>query len=151
MIRNNPRFPCPCTLGQARIDPRFRPLNSEYWYESQQGLVCYGPVTRNYIRVGWGWNLWNFGWRWKELKSQVNLNCFIRLNYIFIRNINCKIFFDYFRRVVIKLIVNGWLVSVVWLVQYFPIQLQSSEDFHGNDASNFSMLSLSIVMSLQHS
>ncbi|UJR15672.1 hypothetical protein I4U23_002606 [Adineta vaga] len=49
-IVNNPRFPCPCTLGQARADRRFSRLSSETFYESSQNVVCYGPMILNWVR-----------------------------------------------------------------------------------------------------
>ncbi|CAF3955011.1 unnamed protein product, partial [Adineta steineri] len=49
---NNPSFPCPCTLGQARSDRRFIPLYSETIYEWSQNTVCYGPVITSWIRWG---------------------------------------------------------------------------------------------------
>lgn len=47
----NPRFPCPCTFAQARVDRRFAQLFSENYYERLQSLVCYGPMTRTWVRV----------------------------------------------------------------------------------------------------
>ncbi|CAF4537768.1 unnamed protein product, partial [Rotaria socialis] len=49
---HNPRFPCPCTIGQARADRRFSALLSENKYERLQTLRCYAPITTSWIRVG---------------------------------------------------------------------------------------------------
>ncbi|UJR30967.1 hypothetical protein I4U23_018479 [Adineta vaga] len=60
-VVNNPRFPCPCTLAQAQIDRRFGRLFSETAYETSQHVICYGPMTNNWIR---------FRWTTKLLRSQ---------------------------------------------------------------------------------
>ncbi|UJR30966.1 hypothetical protein I4U23_018478 [Adineta vaga] len=60
-VINNPRFPCPCTLAQAQIDRRFGRLFSETAYETSQHVICYGPMTNNWIR---------FRWTTKLLRSQ---------------------------------------------------------------------------------
>ncbi|CAF3482207.1 unnamed protein product [Rotaria socialis] len=53
----NPRFPCPCTIGQARADRRFSALLSENKYERLQTLRCYAPITTSWIRVGFVFQL----------------------------------------------------------------------------------------------
>ena len=53
ICRNNPRFPCPCTLRQAQIDGRLGRLASETAYETSQHVVCYAPMTSNWIRLRW--------------------------------------------------------------------------------------------------
>lgn len=50
--RNNPRVPCPCTLGQAEADGRFGRLFSETSYELSQSLVCFAPMTLQWIWLG---------------------------------------------------------------------------------------------------
>ncbi|CAF0960619.1 unnamed protein product [Rotaria magnacalcarata] len=54
---HNPRFPCPCTIGQARSDRRFSALSSENKYERSQNLRCYAPISTSWIRVGFGFKL----------------------------------------------------------------------------------------------
>ncbi|CAF3404455.1 unnamed protein product [Rotaria sp. Silwood1] len=49
---NNPRFPCPCSLGQAIADRRFSRLNSETNYERLKRLACFGPLITVWIPVG---------------------------------------------------------------------------------------------------
>ncbi len=71
VFRINPRFPCPCTLGQAQADARFVRLFSETNYETSQNIICYAPMTTNWIRLGSTSKL---------LKSQVNwlyITCFV--------------------------------------------------------------------------
>ncbi len=68
LFRNNPQNPCPCSLGQAQIDRRFSRLYSETSYETSQGVICYGPLTTSWIRLGW-----NF----QPLRTQVNRKIFL--------------------------------------------------------------------------
>ena len=69
--RNNPRFPCPCTLDQAVVDNRFSRLSSETSYESSQNIICYAPMSTSWIRSGW---------TWKQLRTQVwNKFCFFSI------------------------------------------------------------------------
>jgi len=56
-LRWNPRFPCPCTLAQARSDFRFFPLQTENTFERSRNVVCYAAGV-----VSWYWS--SNGLRW---------------------------------------------------------------------------------------
>ncbi|CAF1395353.1 unnamed protein product [Rotaria sordida] len=64
-VVNNPRFPCPCSIGQAFGDNRFAQLFSETPYERSQGLICFGPRMTIWVPF---WTSTTF--YWKQLRSQ---------------------------------------------------------------------------------
>ncbi|CAF3697466.1 unnamed protein product [Rotaria sordida] len=64
-VVNNPRFPCPCSIGQAFGDNRFVQLFSETPYERSQGLICFGPRMTIWVPF---WTSTTF--YWKQLRSQ---------------------------------------------------------------------------------
>ncbi|CAF4415936.1 unnamed protein product, partial [Rotaria sp. Silwood2] len=56
-VLNNPRFPCPCSLGQALADRRFGRLNSETAYERSKRVVCFGPLITVWIPIGFNFKV----------------------------------------------------------------------------------------------